>query len=167
MKGGLLKPETEGPESLSPEDKELAEQLKNLQAAQQAYLEQTFQWLIQFVASYFPEDQLAMEDAGSDVHFLHMVTEGGERLGALVYRFPKIPDKKAYFSEIEEEYRKGLEVPEVLFVDSETSKFNVPDTLESGELFVEIPSEKLTGKIRELREELKRRGRIRQLRDSI
>src|SRR6185369_14472469 len=122
MKGGLLKPETEGPESLSQEDKELAEQLKNLQVAQQAYLEQTFQWLIQFVASYFPEDQLAMEDAGSDVHFLHMVTEGGKRLGALVYRFPKIPDKKAYFSEIEEEYRKGLEVPEVLFVDSETSK---------------------------------------------
>ena len=42
MKGGLLKPETEGLESLSPEDKELAEQLKNLQAAQQAYLEQTW-----------------------------------------------------------------------------------------------------------------------------
>ncbi len=166
-KGGKLKHETERLENLSPEDKQLAEQMKAFQAAQQAYLEETFKWLIQFVASYFPEDQLAMEDAGSDVHFLHMVAEGGKPLGALVYRFAKIPDKKAYFSEIEEEYRKGLGVPEVLFVDSETSKFNLPESLESNELFVEIPPDKLTGKIRELREELKRRGKIRQLRESV
>jgi hypothetical protein len=108
-----------------------------------------------------------MEDAGSDIHFIHMVAEGGKPLGACVYRFRKVPDKKAYFSEVLEEYRKGLEVPEVLFVDSETDKFEPPQTLESPEIFVEIPAAKLTGKIRELREEVMRRARIRQLRENL
>jgi len=162
-----MKPETNEPENLGEEEKELVEQLKAAQESQQAYLQQAFQWLIQFIASYFPEDQLAMEDAGPDVHFIHMAMEGGKPLGALVYRFRKVPDKKAYFSELEEEYRKELEVPEVLFVDSESSRFNPPETLEVPEPFVEMPAEKLTGKIRELREELKRRAKIRQLRQSL
>ena len=162
-----MEPKAHEPENLNEEEKELVEQLKAAQASQQAYLQQAFQWLIQFISSYFPEDQLAMEDAGSDVHFIHMAMESGKPLGALVYRFRKVPDKKAYFSELEEEYRKELEVPEVLFVDSESSRFNSPETLEVPDPFIEIPGEKLIGKIRELREELKRRSRLRQLRESL
>jgi Fic family protein len=162
-----MQPEADESKELTQEEKEFAEQLKAIQESEQAYLTQAFKWLIEFVASYFPEDQLALEDAGSDVHFIHMVRENGKLAGVLVYRFRKIPDKKAYFSEIEEEYRTELEAPEVLFVDSETSQFSPPETLESQENFTEIPPEKLTGKIRELREELKRRSRIRQLRESL
>ncbi|HEY5039314.1 MAG TPA: hypothetical protein VIJ93_09610 [bacterium] len=150
-----------------PSEKEMEEQLEALRLSQQVYMEQSFKWLIEFVASYFPEDQLAMEDAMTDVHFIHTVVEGGKPLGALIYRFRKFQDKKAYFSEIEQDYREGLEVPEVLFVDSETSKFDPPASLEGeGNLF-EIPAEKLTAKLKDLRGELKRRTKIRQLRDSL
>ena len=60
-----------------------------------------------------------------------------------------------------------MELPEVFFVDSETSKFDEPENREWEGNFAEIPSDKLTGKIRELREELKRRSKLRQLRQSI
>ncbi len=148
-------------------EKEMQEQIEQIQAQQKAFLEHQFAWLIQFVAAYFPEDKLALEDAMSDVHFIHLVVEGGKNLGALVYRFPKILDKTAYFAEIGDEYREGLEVPEVLFVDSQTDQFESPANLEIEGNLLEIPHEKLTGKIRDLREELKRRGRLRQLRESV
>ncbi len=159
-----LSPETPEPQ-LS--EKEMQEQIERFQEQQRLFLEREFEWLIKFVASYFPEDKLALEDAMSDVHFIHLVAEGGKPLGALVYRFPKVLDKAAYFSEIGEDYRGGLEVPEVLFVDSQTTKFEAPASLEVEGNLLEIPREKLTGKIRELREELKRRGRLRQLRESL
>ena len=37
-----------------------------------------------FVASYFPEDQLAIRDMDLEVHFIHRVVENGNNLGALV-----------------------------------------------------------------------------------
>jgi len=148
-------------------EKEMQEQIAQLQEQQKIFLEKEFGWLIDFVASYFPEDKLALEDALSDIHFIHLVVEGGKPLGALVYRFPKVLDKAGYFEEIGEEYREGLEVPEVLFVDSQTGKFEAPSSVEGEGNLLEIPHEKLTGKIRELREELKRRGRLRQLRESL
>ncbi len=156
-------------EGLDPEmnEKELAEQLKAYQQAQMNFLQQEFQWLIQFVASYFPGDQLAMEDAGPDVHFIHKVVVEDKNLGALVYRFRKIMDKKGYFAEVEAAYREEMEVPEVLFVDTETQKFTAPETLETDGNYVEIPPEKLTGKIRELREEIKKRFNVKQLRESV
>jgi hypothetical protein len=148
-------------------EKEMEEQLQQIQAQQSEFLRRQFSWLIDFVASYFSEDKLALEDALSDVHFIHLVVEGGKPLGALIYRFPKVLDKAAYFKEIGEDYREGLEVPEVLFVDSQTTRFEPPASFEVEGNLLEIPHEKLTGKIRELREELKRRGRLRQLRESL
>ncbi len=148
-------------------EKEMEEQLKQIQAQQQEFLRRQFGWLVDYVASYFPEDKLALEDALSDVHFIHLVVEGGKPLGALIYRFPKVLDKAAYFEEIADEYREGLSVPEILFVDSQTNRFEPPASLEVEGNLLEIPHKKLTGKIRELREELKRRGRLRQLRESL
>jgi hypothetical protein len=146
---------------------ELKARLEELQAAQQAYLEEAFRWLIEFIASYFPEDSLAVEDAGPDVHFLHTVTEGGKPCGALVYRFRKVLDKKAFFGEIEEEYREGLGVPAVLFVDSETQAFEAPADLGVEGNLLEVPREKLTARIRDLREEVKRRAKVEQLKKSL
>ena len=154
----------EGPE-LS--EQEMEEQLKAFQLSQQMYLEQTFKWLIDFIASYFPEDQLAIRDMDLEVHFVHQVIEQGKPLGALVYRFRKFVDKKDYFKVMAGDYQEGLKLPEVLFVDTETSKFEPPESLEGDEPFIEMPGEKLTGKIRELREELKRRARLRLLRQSL
>lgn len=159
--------QTPAPLEREPTEEEIQEQIKNFQATQQVYLQQSFKWLIDFVSSYFPEDQLAMEDAITDVHFIHTVTEGGKMLGALVYRFRKVQDKKGYFTEIAKDYQEALGVKDVLFVDSETSEFNMPASLEVEGNLLEIPREKLTGKIRELREELKRRGRLRSLRESM
>src|SRR5207247_2222881 len=106
--------------------------------------EQTFKWLIDFVSSYFPEDQLAIRDMDLEVHFVHKVIEGGKILGALVYRFRKFVNKKDYFAEMADDYKEGLELPDVLFVDSETSEFEAPKTLEAEENFLEMPPEKLT-----------------------
>ncbi len=148
-------------------EKEMEEQIQAFQASQQIYLEETFKWLIDYVSSYFPEDQLAIRDMDMEIHFVHKVIEGGQTLGALVYRFRKFVNKKDYFAEMGEDYREGLEIPEVLFVDSETSQFAAPENFRAEENFLEIPPEKLTGKIRELREDLKRRIKVRQLRESI
>ncbi|HVM33313.1 MAG TPA: hypothetical protein VMU88_09290 [bacterium] len=159
----------QAPPDPEPTEAQVEANLRALQEAQQAFLEQSFKWLIDFVGSYFPEDQLALEDAVTDVHFLHRVVEGGKPLGALVYRFRKIQDKKAYFNDLAQDYREGLEVPEVLFVDSETADFAppAPGALEGDEALFEIPAAQLTAKLRELREELKRRARLRQLRESL
>ena len=146
---------------------EMEEQMKAFQAAEQIYLEQSFKWLIEFVARYFPEDQLAVEDVVTDVHFIHSVVEGGKSLGALVYRFRKVQDKKAYFKDLREDYKEGLGVPEVLFVDSETQAFTSPATLEDESGVFEINPKDLTSKLRDLREELKRRAKVRQLRESL
>ncbi len=154
----------EGPE-LS--EKEMEEQLKAYQFSQQAYVEQTFKWLIDFVSSYFPEDQLAIRDVDLEVHFIHRAMEGGKTLGALVYRFRKFVNKGDYFKEIAEDYREGLELPDVFFVDTESSKFEESKTSESGGDYTEIPPEKLTGRIRELREDLKNRAKLRQLKESV
>jgi hypothetical protein len=154
----------EGPE-LS--EAEMEEQFKAFQHSQQVYLEQTFKWLIDFIASYFPEDQLAIRDMDLEVHFVHQVKDGGKLLGALIYRFRKFVDKKDYFKEIAKDYEDGLKLPEVLFVDTETSKFEPPENLEGEEPYIEMPGDKLTGKIREMREELKRRARLRLLRQSL
>ena len=124
------------------------------------YLEQTFKWLIDFVASYFPEDQLAIRDMDLEVHFIHKVIEGKKELGALIYRFRKFVNKKDYFADMGEDYRDNLELPEVMFVDSETSEFEPPKSLETDGNFLEIPPEKLTGKMRELREEIERRAKL-------
>jgi hypothetical protein len=163
-KGPKVAVEKEGME-LSEE--ELKARLEEFQAAQQAYLERTFRWLIEFISAYFPEDSLAVEDAGPDVHFLHTVTEGDKPQGVLVYRFRKALDKRAFFREIEEEYREGLGVPVVLFVDSETPLFEAPASLEVEGDLLEIPGEKLTARIRDLREEVKRRARLRRLKESL
>ena len=148
-------------------DQEMEEQFKAFQLSQQVYLQQNFKWLIDFVGSYFPEDELIVRDLDLEVHFVHRVLEGGKPLGALVYRFRKFIDKKEYFKEMGQDYLEGLEVPDILFVDSETSKFEEPKVLESGDNFVEMPPEKLNGRIRELREELKKRAKMRQLRESL
>ena len=123
-------PDHEGPE-LSEE--EMEEQFKAFQHSQQVYLEQTFKWLIDFIASYFPEDQLAIRDMDLEVHFVHQVKEAGKLLGALVYRFRKFVDKKDYFKELAGDYAEGLKLPEVLFVDTEISKFEPPESLEGEE----------------------------------
>ncbi len=146
---------------------EMEAQMKAFQAAEQIYLEQSFKWLIDYVASYFPEDQLVVEDVVTDVHFIQSVVEGGKPLGALVYRFRKVQDKKAYFNDLREEYKEGLGVPEVLFVDSETQTFAAPAALDSESGIFEIPPKEITSKLRELREELKRRAKVRQLRESL
>ena len=65
------------------------------------------------------------------------------------------------------EVREELQVPEVMFVDTETSRFEAPAALPEGEPFVEMPADSLCGRIRELREELKRRVKLRSLRDSL
>lgn len=148
-------------------DQELEEQLKAFQLSQQVYLQQNFKWLIEFVNSYFPDDELILRDLDLEVHFVHRVIEGGKPLGALVYRFRKFIDKKEYFQEMVADYQEGLEVPDVFFVDSETSKFEEPKALESGDNYIEIPPDKLAGKIRELREDIKKRAKMRQLRESV
>lgn len=153
----------EGPE-LS--EKELEERLQEFQRAQQVYIEQAFKWLIDFVASYFPEDQLAIRDMDLEIHFIHRVVEGGKTLGAMVYRFRKFINKGEYFKEMAEDYKEGLELPEVFFVDTESSKFDEPKMEENAD-FAEIPPEKLTGRIRELREDLKKRAKLRQLKESL
>jgi hypothetical protein len=161
------------PEDLSmpkgeiPGQKEYDEQLKAIQEAQRVYLEQSFKWLIDYIASYFPDDRLAIEDAITDVQFIHAVTENGKPLGALIYRFRKVMDKKVYFSEIEKDYLEGLEVPAIIFVDSETSKFEPVSNLQTGDNFIEIPPDKLTGRIRELREELKRKAKLKELKETL
>jgi len=159
--------EPTGAEGQNMDEKEMEEQLKAFQLSQQVYLEETFKWLIDYVSSYFLEDQLAIRDMDLEIHFVHKVIEGGKTLGALVYRFRKFPNKKEYFEEMGADYREGLELPEVLFVDSETAKFEVPQTLEVEDNFLEIPPDKLTGKNKDLREDLKRRVKVRQLRDSL
>jgi hypothetical protein len=146
---------------------EMEERMKAFQAAEQIYLEQSFKWLIDFVASYFPEDQLVIEDVVTDVHFIQSVVEGGKSLGALVYRFRKVQDKKVYFNDLREDYKQGLGVPEVLFVDSETQVFAPPADLDNGDGVFEISPKDLTSKLRVLREELKRRAKVRQLRESL
>jgi hypothetical protein len=147
-------------------EKELEEQLRVFQQAQQAYVEQAFKWLIDFVASYFPEDQLAIRDMDLELHFVHRVVEGGKTLGALVYRFRKFVNKADYFKEMAEDYKEGLEIPDVFFVDTESAKFEEPKTID-GVDYAEIPPEKLTGRIRELREDLKKRAKLRQLKESV
>jgi hypothetical protein len=52
-------------------------------------------------------------------------------------------------------------------VDSETGTFPDAPLVEGDADYVEIPAEKLTSHLMELREELKRRGRLRQLRESL
>jgi hypothetical protein len=156
-----------GPEDQDSSEKELEEQFKEFQLSQQVYLQETFKWLIDFVASYFPEDHLAIRDMELEVHFVHRVFEDKKPMGALVYRFRKFINKKDYFAEMGDDYREGLDLPEVLFVDSETTQFTEPKSLETDSNYLEIPMEKLTGKMRELREELKRRTKIRRLRESL
>lgn len=155
------------PEDLSPEEKKWVEELRQAREAQTAYLQEAFRWLIDFVASYFPEDQLAMEDQGRDVHFIHVVNEKSGPLGVLVYRLSKFPDKAAVYKEMAEDYREEMKVSEVLFVDTETAKFEADPVVENDTLCYEIPAEKLTAKIRELREELKRRARLSKLRETL
>lgn len=156
-----------GQENPELSEKELEEQLKAFQHAQQLYVEQAFKWLIDFVSSYFPEDQLAIRDMDLEIHFVHRVVEGGHTLGALVYRFRKFINKADYFKEMAEDYKEGLELPDVFFVDTESSKFEEPKTAEEGMDFTEIPPEKLTGRIRDLREDLKKRAKLRQLKESL
>jgi len=156
-----------GPEGQPLNEKELEEQFRVFQAAQQAYLEDSFKWLIEFVGSYFPEDQLAIRDMELEVHFVHRVMEGKQPLGALVYRFRKFIDKKDYFKEMAQDYQEGLGLSDVLFVDSESYKFEAPDKIEGDHEFFEIPMDKLTGRIRELREALKARVKVRKLKESL
>lgn len=146
--------------------KELEERLKAYRAAQQLYIEQNFKWLIDFIRSYFPDDQLAIRDLDLEVHFIHQAVEGGKTLGALAYRFRKFINKGEYFKEMAEDYREGLKLPEVFFVDTETSKFQ---EVQENDLrdFAEIPPEKLAGRIRELREELIKKAKLRQLKESL
>lgn len=160
----MVQEQGQGGENPELGEKELEEQLKAFQLSQQVYVEQTFKWLIDFIASYFPEDQLAIRDMDLEIHFVHQVMEGGKSLGALVYRFRKFVNKADYFKEMAEDYREGLELPEVHFVDTESTHF---EESKMGEEYTEIPPEKLTGRIRELREELKKRAKLRQLKESI
>ncbi|HUO58168.1 MAG TPA: hypothetical protein VMV05_08320 [bacterium] len=156
-----------GPEKQEIDPKMLEQQLEAFRRSQQAYLEKTFQWLIDFVASYFPGDQLAIRDLDLEVHIVQTIIEEGKMIGSLVYRFRKFMNKKEFFEEMSQDYREGLEIPEVLFVDTETSAFEPPKTLEGEGLFIEMPPDKLTGNIRGLRDEMKRRARLRQLRESV
>jgi hypothetical protein len=158
------KNEEENPELV---EKELEERLKAFQQAQKVYIEQAFKWLIDFVSSYFPEDQLVVRDMDLEIHFIHRVVEGGKALGALVYRFRKFINKGEYFKEMAEDYKEGLELPEVFFVDTESSKFEEEKAAEAYVDYAEIPPEKLTGRIRELREDLKKRAKLRQLKESV
>jgi hypothetical protein len=167
MEADIAKNASEGAGNLSPDEKKWMEELQQAREAQTAYLQEAFRWLIDFVASYFPEDQLAMEDQGRDVHFLHIVNEKSGPQGVLVYRLPKFPDKAVVYKEMAEDYREEMKVPEVLFVDAETAKFEADAIVENDALCFEIPAEKLTAKIRDLREELKRRARLRKLRESL
>lgn len=142
-------------------------QMRRLEEAQRVWIERHFRWLIDYVASYFPEDSLVAEDAVNDVHFLHSVVEGGTLLGYLVYRFRKGRDREAYYAEMARELAEDLGGAEVLFVDTETARFAAPEALPGEGSFVEIPEEALCGRIRDLREELKRRAKLRALRDSL
>ena len=152
---------------LSPEDRKLVEQMREAQEIQQAYLRQAFRWLIEHVSGFFPEDQLAMEDQGRDVQFLHMVREQGKPVGVLAYRLPKFQDPDALARDMAEEYREELGMPEVIFVDTSTGRFEGDEVTEGERLRFEIPAEKLKARIAPLREELKRRSRLRQLRESL
>lgn len=161
-------PEGNKPEDLpEPGDASWDDQVEMIREAQRVYVERQFKWLIDYITAYFPEDKLVAEDVVTDVHFLHSVVEQGKMLGVLVYRLRKAPDKKAYFEEMAGEIREELGGAEVLFVDTETSRFQAPDPLPKGEPYVEIPAEGLTGRIRELRDELKSRAKMRSLRDSL
>lgn len=155
-----------GPDEVELTEEEMEKRLQAFQASQQLFLEQNFKWLIEYVGSYFPKDQLALRDMDLEVHFIHKVVEDGKELGALVYRFRKFTDKKEYFSHMAEEYREGLGLSEALFVDSETSKFQ--SSGKPGEdPYLEIPPDQLTGRIRELREALISRAKLRNLRESL
>jgi hypothetical protein len=156
-----------GPGGFEPDQEAWEEQLEALEAAQRVFVERHFKWLVDYVTSYFPEDSLAAEDVVTDVHFLHTVVEDGKPVGMLVYRFRKARDREAYFGEMAREMRKEWGVPEVLFVDTETPRFDAPAALPREGAHVEMPEEALCGRIRELREELKRRSKLRALRDSL
>ena len=143
------------------------EEAEMLREAQRLYVERTFSWLIEYITSYFPEDRLAVEDVVNDVHFIHTVVSDGKVAGVLVYRFRKARDKKAYFEEMASEIREETQGAEVLFVDTETSRFEAPASLSGDDPFVEIPSEGLLRRIRELREGLKGRARMRSLRENL
>jgi len=148
-------------------EKEIEERLKAFQEAQQLYLEETFRWLIEFVSSYFPQDRLVVRDMDLDVHFVHEVSEAGKPIGALVYRLRKFQNKDEYFKEMAKEYEDGLGIPEVLFVDTESAKFEAPASLGAQASFWEIPQDKLTSKIREMREILVGKAKLKSLRDSV
>jgi hypothetical protein len=166
MGSGAMEDGAAAPE-MSPEEREFMERMRQAQAMEQAYLRETFKWLIEHVARYFPDDQLAMEDQGSDVNFLQVVVENGEPSGVLVYRLPKFPNKKEMYQALAEDYREQLKVPEVLFVDTETDR--VPDApIEEGDaVYYEVAADKLTTRLAALRDELKRRARLRKLRESL
>jgi hypothetical protein len=156
------------PEKSPANESELKKQMEQFQAAQQAYLEQAFRWLLEYIASYFPTDQVALEDLVTDVQFHHLVRENNVTMGVLVYRFRKILDKANYFAEISKEYEKELKVPIVFFIDTQTSQFEIQgETHQEGKFFLEIPPDKLTGKIRELRDELVQRSKLKSLRASL
>lgn len=148
-------------------EKEMEERMKAFQEAQQRYLQETFRWLIEFVTSYFPQDRLVVRDMDLEVHFVHEVSEGGKPVGALVYRMRKFQDKAQYFREMAQDYREGLGLKEVMFVDTESSKFEAPASLETQDPYWEMPQEKLTGKIREMREMLVAKAKLSSLRDSV
>jgi hypothetical protein len=148
-------------------EKEMEERLKAFQEAQQIYLEETFGWLIEYVSSYFPQDRLVARDMDLDVHFVHEVSEGGKPIGALVYRLRKFQNKAEYFKEIAKDYQEGLGIPEVIFVDTESTKFEAPNSFETKDDFWEMPQEKLTSKIREMREVLVGKAKLKSLRDSL
>lgn len=126
-----------------------------------------YQWLVNAVTSFFPQDSLALEDADTHVHLLHTVVEGEKPIGVLIYRLRKIPDKEADYSAWGKELRETLGIPECLVVDTETNRFEAPATLETDKSFLEIPVDALKEKIAALREELKRRAKLRSLRESL
>ncbi len=159
--------EGKGTGAFDPDQEGWEDQLEMLENAQRLFVERNFKWLIDHVTTYFPEDTLAVEDMVTDVHFIHTVAEAGKPVGVLVYRFRKARDRAAAYGELAREMATELGVPEVLFVDTETSRFAAPAALPEDAVFVELPEEALAGRIRELREELRRRARTRALRDSL
>lgn len=148
-------------------EEEILRHLEAYEAEESAYLEEAFGWLLDHVARYFPSDELIAEDAGSHVHFLHSVVEEGKPVGLLVYRLRKNPDKAGDYVALREDLCRETGVPDCLVVDTETSAFPPPASLEGEEVFVEIPPEALRDRIGALREELKRRAKIRSLRESL
>jgi hypothetical protein len=150
---------------LTPEERQYLERMKQAQAMEQAYLQQAFKWFIDYVSSFFPEDQL--EDQGNDIHFIQVVVEAGVPQGVLVHRLPKFPDKKEVYKALADDYREQLKVPEVLFVDTSTPSISDAPIAEGEMDYYEVPTEKLTAHMSELRDELKRRARLRRLRESL